>query len=56
MSDVFLQLHNLQNQVDQLQNQVSQLQNHIIALRVGRVADRIEYEREIEQVSDKYYK
>ena len=45
MSDVFFQLHNLQNQV-------GQLQNHIMGLRFGRIADRMENER----VSDKYYK
>ena len=49
MSDVFLRLDNLENQVGQLQNQN-------MALRFDRIADRIDYGRTIEQVSDKYYK
>jgi rRNA-processing protein EBP2 len=45
MSDVFFQLHNLQNQV-------GQLQNHIMGLRFGRIADRMENERLKEELKE----
>jgi hypothetical protein len=45
MSDVFLQLHNLQNQNGQLQNQ-------IMGLRFGRIADRMENERLKEELKE----
>lgn len=48
MSDALLQLHNLQNRVVQLE-----IRNMEFAFL--RIAEKIEYQRQIEEVSYKYY-